>query len=184
MRSGYSLFSEYSFTAYHFKLSSEQEVLLIDYASIIQYGKIKPGDPNDSELYEKIIDDNPEDRMPPPPKDPLTQEQKNIIKKWIEQGAKNNVCTEDCDTLNVTYSGTIWPTIQTNCYGCHSGATPSGGILLVDYNSVVAAANSGKLYGAVSHSNGFVPMPKNAPKLSDCKIDQIRIWIENGKPNN
>lgn len=171
-------------TGCHDKLTGEQEVLLIDYASIIHYGKIKPGDPYDSELYEKIIDTDPDDMMPPPPKAPLTQEQKDMIKKWIEQGAKENACTEDCDTSNVTYSGTIWPMIENNCYGCHSGANPSGNILLVDYASVVAVANSGKLYGAVSHSPGYVAMPKNAPKLSDCKIDQIRIWIENGKPNN
>jgi hypothetical protein len=168
----------------HDKLTEEQEVLLTDYASIIYYGEVTPGDPFNSKLYKVIIEDEPEDMMPPAPQTPLTTGQKNIIKKWIEQGAKNNACNEDCDTLNVTYGATIWPLIQTNCYGCHSGANPSGGIPLIDYNSVVAAANSGKLYGSVSHSPGFVAMPKNAPKLSDCKIDQIRIWIENGKPNN
>lgn len=168
----------------HDKLTDEQEVLLVDYASIIQYGEIEPGNPNDSKLYEKIIDTDPDDRMPPPPANPLTNEQKNSIKKWIEQGAKNNFCDEDCDTTNVTYSGTIWPLIELNCYGCHSGSQPSGGILLVDYNSVVIQANNGKLFGAVNHDTGFEPMPKNAPKLSDCKIDQIKIWIEDGTPNN
>ncbi len=55
---------------------------------------------------------------------------------------------------------------------------------LVDYNSVVVQANNGKLFGAVNHDSGFAAMPKNAPKLSDCKIDQIKIWIEDGTPNN
>lgn len=178
------IISSCSTTDCHDKLTEDQDVLLVDYASIIHYGEIEPGDPYDSELYEKIIDDDPEDRMPPPPKNPLTQEQKDIIRIWIEQGAKNNSCNEDCDTTNVTFSGTIWPVIENNCYGCHSGGSPSGNILLVDYASVVSVANTGQLYGAVSHSPGFVAMPKNAPKLSDCKIDQIRIWIENGKPNN
>jgi hypothetical protein len=168
----------------HDKLTGEQEVLLVDYASIIHYGEITPGDPEDSELYEAITEDNEEDRMPPPPKNPLTNEQKNLIKKWIQQGAKNNFCEEDCDTLNVTFSGTVWPLVQNNCFGCHSGGNPSGGIPLVDYASVVSVANSGKLYGAISHSPGFSPMPKNGPRLNDCKITQIQIWIENGKPNN
>jgi len=168
----------------HDRLTEEQEVLLVDYASIIRYGEIRPGDPNDSELFEKITENDSEDRMPPSPKDPLTSEQINIIRTWIEQGAKNNFCNEDCDTTNVTFSGTIWPLIQTNCLGCHSGNPPSGDIFLTDYASIVVVANSGQLYGAVSHSPGYEPMPKNAAQLSDCKVNQIRIWIENGKPND
>jgi hypothetical protein len=27
-------------------------------------------------------------------------------------------------------------------------------------------------------------MPKSGAKLSDCRITQIRIWIESGTPNN
>lgn len=168
----------------HDKLTDEQEVLLIDYASIIEYGDIKPGDPGDSKLYEKIIDTDPEDRMPPSPEDPLSNVYKNLIKKWIEQGALNNSCDEDCDTTSVTFSGTIWPIIELNCFGCHSGPQPTGGINLVDYNSIVVQANNGKLFGAVNHNAGFAAMPKNAPKLSDCKIEQIKIWIEDGTPNN
>jgi mono/diheme cytochrome c family protein len=168
----------------HDKLTDDQDVLLVDYASIIKYGEVEPGDPWDSELYEKIMDSDPDDRMPPPPADPLNTEQKNKIKKWIEQGALNNSCDEACDTTNVTYSGTIWPIIELNCFGCHSGAEPSGGILLTDYASITNAANSGKLYGAINHDAGYQPMPKNAPKLSDCKIDQVKIWIEDGTPNN
>ncbi len=112
----------------HDRLTDEQDILLVDYASIIQYGEIEPGDPDNSKLYEKIIDTDPDDRMPPPPANPLTIEQKNNIKKWIEQGAKNNYCDEDCDTTNVTFSGTIWPVIELNCFGCHSGPEPSGNI--------------------------------------------------------
>ena len=41
-----------------------------------------------------------------------------------------------------------------------------------------------QLFGAINHLPNFQPMPRNAPKLSDCKIDQIQIWIENGTPNN
>jgi len=168
----------------HNKLTDEQEVLLVDYASVIEYGDIKPGDPWDSELFEKIMENDPEDRMPPPPSNPLTAEQKNLIKTWIEQGAKNNSCEEGCDTTDVTFSGSVWPTIETNCLGCHSGPQPTGDIPLTDYVSVVAAVNSGRLLGAISHSEGYSPMPKNAPMLIECKIDQFKIWIEDGTPNN
>lgn len=168
----------------HGLVNPEDDIILVDYASIIENGKIKPGDPFDSKLFKVINEDEPQDRMPPEPNAPLTAEQINKVKVWIEQGALNNTCDEDCDTTNVTYSGTIWPIVELNCFGCHSGPEPSGNISLVDYNSIVVQATNGKLFGSVNHDNGFEPMPKNAPKLSDCKIDQIKIWIEDGTPNN
>ena len=178
------IISTCSTTDCHDKLSDEQDVLLVDYASIIEYGEIVPGEPDEGDLIEKITDSDPDDRMPPPPADPMTTEQINKIKKWIAQGALNNSCDDECDTTNVTFSESIWPTIQTNCVGCHSGQNPAGNILLTDYASIVTQANNGKLLGTVSHEAGYLPMPKNAPKLDDCKIDQINIWIENGTPNN
>ncbi len=90
----------------------------------------------------------------------------------------------ECDTTNVTFSGTIWPIIELNCNGCHSGTEPSGGFELNDYTTVIVQINDGKLFSAINHLPDFQPMPRNAPKLSDCKINQIKIWIENGTPNN
>ncbi len=160
--------------------TAEEGIILIDYLSVMQTGKIKPGDPNDSELYEKIIDDDPEERMPPLPKDALTPEQQDIIQIWIEQGAKNNSCDSDCDTLNVTFSGTVWPTLEKNCKGCHSGENPEGEIPITNYNDIVLLANNGSLLGAISHDLGYVPMPENGQKLIECKITEIKIWIANG----
>ncbi|MHC4994442.1 MAG: DUF1553 domain-containing protein [Planctomycetota bacterium] len=49
---------------------------------------IVPGDPNDSEVFLRIIADNPDDLMPPPESNKkLTTEQIDLIKKWIGQGA-------------------------------------------------------------------------------------------------
>lgn len=168
----------------HDKLTDEQEILLVDYASIIEYGDIRPGEPDEGDFMEKIKKTDPDDRMPPPPLSPLTNEQIALLEKWVSQGAKNNYCDEACDTTNVTFSEHVWPTIETYCFGCHSGPQPNGGISLVDYNAVVVQANNGNLFGAINHEAGYKPMPKNAPKLSECKIDQVKIWIEDGTPNN
>jgi hypothetical protein len=46
------------------------------------------------------------------------------------------------------------------------------------------AVNSGRLWGALNHQTGFSPMPKDAPKLSDCDLSKIRIWIDDGTPDN
>ena len=51
---------------------------------------ILPGDLGHSELWRRIISDDPDDRMPPPKsnKPPLTAVQRDFLKQWIEQGAK------------------------------------------------------------------------------------------------
>ncbi|NTV83374.1 MAG: hypothetical protein HGA23_03610 [Bacteroidales bacterium] len=95
----------------------------------------------------------------------------------------------DCDTTNVTYSGTIFPMINSNCTGCHSGSAPQGNVHLEDYTTISAAAaipagQYGSLYGAISHDPGNSPMPKNGTQLSECKIKQVKAWIDAGTPNN
>lgn len=51
---------------------------------------ILPGDPEKSELYHRITSEDPNLAMPPPEshKKPLTDAEKDLFKKWIEQGAK------------------------------------------------------------------------------------------------
>lgn len=53
---------------------------------------IRPGDLANSEVWKRIISDDPDDIMPPPEKKshikPLTSEEKEVLKKWIEQGAE------------------------------------------------------------------------------------------------
>ena len=165
--------------------TAEEGIIMTDYANIIETGEIRPFDPDESEMFEKITHSDPDEIMPPPPKNPLTQEQINKIRKWIEQGALNNSCEdEECDTINVTYSATVLPIIQNTCLGCHSGADPSGGLKIEDHASLAALANDGRLMGTITHAQGYEPMPKNGNKLSDCKIEQILKWINDGTPNN
>jgi len=160
-------------------------VVLTDYASVIASGKVRAGNPGDSDLIEVLNEDDPEDRMPPSPRQPLSAEQIAKISKWISQGAKDNACeSTSCDTVNVSFSAHIWPVVQNSCLGCHSGASPSGGISLTNHQQIASAATGGRLLGAVRWESGFSAMPQNGNKLSDCTITQIKKWIENGTPNN
>ncbi|MDP2337681.1 MAG: hypothetical protein Q8N05_14800 [Bacteroidota bacterium] len=91
-----------------------------------------------------------------------------------------------CDDTVVTFSGTVTQILQP-CRSCHSNSNASSSgnrIRLENYSDVQAAAKSEKLMGAISHSNGFVAMPKDGGKLSDCEISQLQKWIDNGTLNN
>lgn len=89
-----------------------------------------------------------------------------------------------CDTLNVTYAGTVKPILQVNCLGCHFNNNLQTGIELQEYADVKERVDDGSLLGTITHAPGFVPMPQNGEMLDECSITQIRIWIEMGAPNN
>lgn len=89
-----------------------------------------------------------------------------------------------CDTAAVKYSTTILPIVSASCYSCHAGQFPLGGIRLDSYADLRLVALNGKLYGTITHNGSFPPMPRDAPKLSDCKIGYIKTWIDAGAPNN
>jgi hypothetical protein len=89
-----------------------------------------------------------------------------------------------CDTTNVTYSATISAIMSTNCNSCHSGSAPQAGIKTDNYTDMKTIADNEKLWGSVNHETGYSPMPKDRPKLSDCDLSKIRIWIEGGALNN
>jgi uncharacterized membrane protein len=151
------------------------------------YGTIKPGDLGDSELYESITSTDPDDMMPPPGNTQLTDEQLDILAQWIIQGGLNDECTEgdssSCTTANMSFANDIAPIISTNCNGCHSGSSPSGGINLSNYSGVAAIAASGKLYNSVAQNGMAQAMPQTS-KLSDCNINKIKSWVDAGYPNN
>src|SRR5256885_4241431 len=53
------------------------------------FGVIVPGSPDKSEAYRRITSSDPEEKMPPPKSGmALTPAQIDILKRWIEQGAK------------------------------------------------------------------------------------------------
>ena len=92
--------------------------------------------------------------------------------------------TTICDTAVVKYSTSVLPVLSSNCISCHGGTTPSAGINLDTYTGVKQQVDNGRLWGAVSHSPNYSPMPKNSNKLNTCSLEKIRIWIAAGAANN
>ena len=66
----------------------EADLRLDLFESAVASGAIKPGQPNDSELVRRIFSDDPDAVMPPPKSNrKLTDAQKQLLKRWIEEGA-------------------------------------------------------------------------------------------------
>lgn len=167
----------------HDAISQQDGIQLTSYQTIMNSGIVAAGNPNGSDMYEVITETDPTKIMPPPPSSPLTAAEKDLIFKWILQGARNNACN-DCDTSSFTYSQAVLPITNTYCRGCHNPSFISGGLDVTTYASMRTIALNGKLMGVINHATGYSPMPKGAAKMSDCRITQIRKWIDAGAPNN
>ena len=92
-----------------------------------------------------------------------------------------------CDTTNITFSKSIVPILANNCLSCHSNASAAGlgaNVKLENYADVKVYADNHKLFGSINQSAGFFAMPLGSPKLDDCKIKTVRLWINAGAPNN
>ena len=91
-----------------------------------------------------------------------------------------------CDTVNMKYAANVVPILKAACYSCHGASTSSGsgGIVLEGYDKIQPYASSGTLIGVITHASGFPAMPQGGAKLSDCNINKIRSWINNGTQNN
>jgi len=160
--------------------TSNEDYKLNNYANIVRRG-ITPGNATNSKLY-RVLFASGSDQMPPDV--PLTQAQKDSIKAWINQGAKNTVnCNCSCDPTQYTYAAIIQPLVSIQCIGCHKPGSLGGNIDLSSYSLVKTQVDNGKFLGTVTHAAGYSPMPQGS-KLSDCQINQITSWIAAGASNN
>jgi len=93
---------------------------------------------------------------------------------------------EVCDTSNITYTIDIKPIFEKNCYSCHSNSAPTlqGNFNLEDFNNIQREVDNGNLLLNIKHDPDGIPMPKGGTKLSDCNINKIENWIDQGIPNN
>jgi cytochrome c553 len=180
------LVSSCAMSGCHSAASASDGVVLTSYASVMNTADVRPGQPGNSDLYEVLVENDLDDRMPRPPAPPLNAEQINLIRSWILQGAKDLECDDDdgCVSTIFEYTADIAPIMNTYCVGCHNAQGASGGINLSTHSGTASAALSGRLYGAVAHLSGFVAMPQGGAMLSECQILKIKNWTDAGAPNN
>lgn len=181
--------SNCAYSGCHDAGTAQNGVNLSSYAQIIATGDVDPSDPTGSDIYEVLIDSDPNDRMPPASENNvIAQEQINMLLTWIEQGARNNECIDTiaCDTTAMSYANDVDPILSSRCGGqsCHGSSAADGGFGLMTYPDVQTQANSGGLIGAIFHQNGWSPMPDGQPMMDSCTINTILAWVNQGALDN
>lgn len=85
-----------------------------------------------------------------------------------------------CETEGLTYNNDIKSILSgctaSSCHGSDSGRS------MANFDDAKAYAGQGRILGALRHSAGFSPMPKNGSKLDDCRISQVAAWVADGFP--
>jgi uncharacterized membrane protein len=176
------LISACSQTGCHDALTKASGYQLTDYVQTMKKG-IVAGQATSSKVYAEIFNGT----MPPRSSGiKMTQVQKDIIAKWINQGAKNLSCNPSfgvCDTTTVKFAGFIQPLVLNQCQGCHGATNPNGGLSLTNYTQIKASVQSGRFWGSIQQLAGFVKMPVGS-RLSDCELNKVNAWIKRGALNN
>ena len=90
----------------------------------------------------------------------------------------------------VSYAQFVVPLFEQNCNfsGCHGNGSRAGKVSLITYDSTAQfvkpyAASKGILFAAILRDDPLRWMPP-AGKLQAAKIEQLRLWIEQGARNN
>jgi hypothetical protein len=89
-----------------------------------------------------------------------------------------------CDSINVTFSGSITPILSNNC-ACHSNnnaAKVGSSIFLENYSDVSASIDL--ILPAIKHEGTRPYMPNSGGKINDCYIKTFERWKKIGMPNN
>ena len=155
-----------------------------------------PGKPDESPLYKTtILPPDHDEVMPPPPKEkPLTKSQTDLLKTWIEQGAKWPDDVKLSAARRVDFVKDIQPIFEFNCVACHRDGHVKGGLRMDEKETTFAGGDSGKgvvpgkpLESSVYTSTAVAtnsdklmpPLDKNGP-LPKEEIDLIYQWVEQG----
>ena len=90
-----------------------------------------------------------------------------------------------CESENLSYADDIIGVLSNySCLSCHSSIDQQGGVNLEDFVELKVFVDNGTLLKSVNQEDGVTPMPIGQAKMSECDIDKLASWINDGAPNN
>lgn len=98
------------------------------------------------------------------------------------------------EPTKITYDDHIKPIFREHCTSCHNTNDKKSGLALDSFQAVMTGGSGGasvvagdldssRLYALTAH-NEQPFMPPNQDKIPQVKIDLLRVWIEQGMPEN
>ena len=155
------------------------------YDSIIAKGLV-PGNAATSEVYLALFKTDTS-HMPKLTNPDLSDDQRTVIRRWINQGANNTIgCASNCDTNHYAYNADIRPLLVNYCNGCHSGSSAQSGVRLDSFSYVKDYLDNdpASFIGDITQDPSYNPMPQYTQSMSACNITKMLKWINAGYPNN
>ncbi|MES2387524.1 MAG: hypothetical protein V4543_05950 [Bacteroidota bacterium] len=92
-----------------------------------------------------------------------------------------------CDTQAVSYKTDVVPVIKPNCNSCHDSANYEalGGSRRLDWHEGLSEEADFNLLPYIQLQPGQDNfMPKDGARLSECQINTIKAWVNQGKKDN
>lgn len=153
-----------------------------------------PGKPSDSPLYTLTILPADHDDIMPPKGAPLTKDQTEKLRLWIEQGAKWPDDVKLKAVKKVDFVRDIQPILEFSCVSCHREGDDDGDLRLETRELAIKGGSGGTslvpgdsskstLYTltilAPDHDDLMPPAKKGGP-LPKEQTDLLRDWIDQG----
>ena len=159
---------------------------------------IVPGKPDKSSIYTTtVLEPDSEDLMPPKDKGgPLPKEQTELLRLWIEQGARWPDGVKLAAVRQVDFARDIQPILEESCLSCHHEGHAKGELRL---DTRAMAMRGGELGPSIvpgkslasplytmtalrpDHESLMPPKSKGGPLPND-QTELLRLWIDQGAP--
>jgi len=102
-----------------------------------------------------------------------------------EEDLYSNTPVVECKSTNISYNTDVKPILDLNCAfsGCHGAQSASGGINLSSPESI-QQISAELIINSINHAPNAYAMPPTGQKLSNCNIQLITNWLNEGAQNN
>lgn len=183
----------------HNEKSSKGDLILTTLDAAVKGGEngtsLVPGNPEKSPLYSTTILSVEEDAVMPPKKEGLlAKEQTELLKRWIQQGAKWPAGVKLEQKTRIDFVKHIQPILEENCLSCHNPEKAKGDLNLAtkkdafttgENHPVIVAFDTEKsaLYKSTAltaDDDDLMPPKKSGGPLKKDQVEMLRGWIEQG----
>jgi formylglycine-generating enzyme required for sulfatase activity/mono/diheme cytochrome c family protein len=147
-----------------------------------------PGKAQMSPLYTSTVLPPGHDDIMPPKGDPLSKEQTERLRLWIEQGAEwpDNLTLQQAQ--RVTFAKDVQPILELNCVACHREGHDKGDLRLDNKSDafkdiVPFQPKKSPVYTSTTlgpDDDDLMPPKNKGGPMPKEKIDLLRLWIEQG----